>query len=171
MSYYLGIEVKQRDDGIFTSQEAYAKEVLKRFNMENCNPISIPIEVENKLSRHIIEDPSDRTLFRNLMIVKREQRAPDFIKARADIVSVHCEQTATIHLHRTINQAIRIHPWLHSSSGSSKLVYMPTISTYVGRCIGTSTSEWWKSFFQLLGPSYPAFSVSPGWISAVVEMT
>ncbi|KAK2993848.1 hypothetical protein RJ640_027325 [Escallonia rubra] len=29
MSYYLGIEVKQRDDGIFISQEAYAKEVLK----------------------------------------------------------------------------------------------------------------------------------------------
>ncbi|KAK2968055.1 hypothetical protein RJ640_025499 [Escallonia rubra] len=44
MSYYLGIEVKQIDDGIFISQEAYAKEVLKMFNMENCNPISIPIE-------------------------------------------------------------------------------------------------------------------------------
>ncbi|KAK2986530.1 hypothetical protein RJ640_005572 [Escallonia rubra] len=29
MSYYLGIEVKQRDDGIFISQEAYAKEVFK----------------------------------------------------------------------------------------------------------------------------------------------
>ncbi|KAK2994441.1 hypothetical protein RJ640_001257 [Escallonia rubra] len=40
MSYYLGIEVKQRDDGIFILQEAYAKEVLKRFNMENCNPIT-----------------------------------------------------------------------------------------------------------------------------------
>ncbi|KAK2984915.1 hypothetical protein RJ640_001268 [Escallonia rubra] len=40
MSYYLGIEVKQRDDGIFISQEAYAKEVLKKFNMENCNPIT-----------------------------------------------------------------------------------------------------------------------------------
>ncbi|KAK2969386.1 hypothetical protein RJ640_001301 [Escallonia rubra] len=53
MSYYLGIEVKQRDDGIFISQEAYAKEVLKRFNVENCNPISIPIEVEKKLSRHV----------------------------------------------------------------------------------------------------------------------
>ncbi|KAK3003876.1 hypothetical protein RJ639_019216 [Escallonia herrerae] len=39
MSYYLGIEVKQRDNGTFISQEAYAKEVLKRFNMKNCNPI------------------------------------------------------------------------------------------------------------------------------------
>ncbi|KAK3039004.1 hypothetical protein RJ639_027489 [Escallonia herrerae] len=33
MSYYLGIEVKQREDGIFISQEAYAKEILKRYGM------------------------------------------------------------------------------------------------------------------------------------------
>ncbi|KAK2986104.1 hypothetical protein RJ640_024603 [Escallonia rubra] len=51
MSYYLGIEVKQRD---------YE-------NMENCNTISIPIEVEKKLSRHIKEGPIDRTLFRSLV--------------------------------------------------------------------------------------------------------
>ncbi|KAK3026409.1 hypothetical protein RJ639_041421 [Escallonia herrerae] len=67
MSYYLGIEVKQRDDGIFISQEAYAKEVLKRFNMKNCNPISISIEVEKKLSRQVKEGPIDQTLFRSLV--------------------------------------------------------------------------------------------------------
>lgn len=39
------------------------------------------------------------------MIVEPEQRVPDFIKAGADIVSVHCENASTIHLHRTINQA------------------------------------------------------------------
>ncbi|KAI7751645.1 hypothetical protein M8C21_025309 [Ambrosia artemisiifolia] len=40
----------------------------------------------------------------HLMIVEPEQRVPDFIKAGADIVSVHCEQSSTIHLHRTLNQ-------------------------------------------------------------------
>lgn len=39
------------------------------------------------------------------MIVEPEQRIPDFIKAGADIVSVHAEQSSTIHLHRSINQA------------------------------------------------------------------
>jgi ribulose-phosphate 3-epimerase len=38
------------------------------------------------------------------MIVEPEQRVPDFIKAGADIVSVHSELAATIHLHRTVNQ-------------------------------------------------------------------
>ncbi|KAM0931913.1 hypothetical protein ACQ4PT_000011 [Festuca glaucescens] len=47
---------------------------------------------------------TDLPLDVHLMIVEPEQRIPDFIKAGADIVSVHCEQTATIHLHRTVDQ-------------------------------------------------------------------
>ncbi|XP_073117359.1 ribulose-phosphate 3-epimerase, chloroplastic [Elaeis guineensis] len=47
---------------------------------------------------------TDLPLDVHLMIVEPEQRVPDFIKAGADIVSVHCEQSATIHLHRTLNQ-------------------------------------------------------------------
>lgn len=41
MSYYLGIEVIQSDDGIFISQKAYTKGVLKKFNMLNVNPIAL----------------------------------------------------------------------------------------------------------------------------------
>lgn len=48
---------------------------------------------------------TDLPLDVHLMIVEPEQRVPDFIKAGADIVSVHCENAATIHLHRTVNQA------------------------------------------------------------------
>ena len=47
---------------------------------------------------------TDLPLDVHLMIVEPEQRVPDFIKAGADIVSVHCEQQSTIHLHRTVNQ-------------------------------------------------------------------
>ncbi|PKA59363.1 Ribulose-phosphate 3-epimerase, chloroplastic [Apostasia shenzhenica] len=47
---------------------------------------------------------TDLPLDVHLMIVEPEQRIPDFVKAGADIVSVHCEQSSTIHLHRTIDQ-------------------------------------------------------------------
>ncbi|KAJ8536274.1 hypothetical protein K7X08_034675 [Anisodus acutangulus] len=47
---------------------------------------------------------TDLPLDVHLMIVEPDQRVPDFIKAGADIISVHCEQSSTIHLHRTINQ-------------------------------------------------------------------
>ncbi|KAH0898208.1 hypothetical protein HID58_047776, partial [Brassica napus] len=47
---------------------------------------------------------TDLPLDVHLMIMEPDQRVPDFIKAGADIVSVHCEQSSTIHLHRTVNQ-------------------------------------------------------------------
>lgn len=49
---------------------------------------------------------SSKPFFLLQMIVEPENRVPDFIKAGADIVSVHCENASTIHLHRTINQVI-----------------------------------------------------------------
>jgi pentose-5-phosphate-3-epimerase len=41
------------------------------------------------------------------MIVEPELRVADFAKAGADIISVHAETAATIHLHRTLNQVSR----------------------------------------------------------------
>ncbi|KAJ2950684.1 hypothetical protein O0L34_g8943 [Tuta absoluta] len=44
-SYYLGLEIVREADGsIFIKQEAYAKKVLERFGMANCNPIGALIE-------------------------------------------------------------------------------------------------------------------------------
>jgi len=47
---------------------------------------------------------TDLPLDAHLMIVELEQHVLDFIKAGADIVSAHCEQSSTIHLYRTVNQ-------------------------------------------------------------------
>jgi len=46
----------------------------------------------------------DAILDCHLMIKDPENRIPDFAKAGADIISVHCEGASTIHLHRTLNQ-------------------------------------------------------------------
>jgi len=47
---------------------------------------------------------TDKPLDCHLMIVQPELLIPDFAKAGADIISVHAEQSSTIHLHRVINQ-------------------------------------------------------------------
>jgi pentose-5-phosphate-3-epimerase len=48
------------------------------------------------------------------MIVEPELRIPDFAKAGADIISVHAEQSSTIHLHRTLNQVCAAPHALHA---------------------------------------------------------
>ncbi|KAL0400393.1 UNVERIFIED_CONTAM: Retrovirus-related Pol polyprotein from transposon RE1 [Sesamum radiatum] len=63
MSYYLGLEVKQRNDGIFISQEAYARETFKKFKMMECNPVNTPIECGIKLSKDDGARKVDSTTF------------------------------------------------------------------------------------------------------------
>lgn len=47
---------------------------------------------------------TDKVLDCHLMIVEPELRVADFAKAGADIISIHAEQSSTIHLHRGVNQ-------------------------------------------------------------------
>lgn len=37
MSYFLGLEVKQCNEGIFVSREKYVKDLLERLGMKGCN--------------------------------------------------------------------------------------------------------------------------------------
>lgn len=46
-TYYLGLEISREKDGsVFINQKAYAKKVLERFGMADCNPVTTPIEKE-----------------------------------------------------------------------------------------------------------------------------
>ena len=49
MSYYFGLEVMQMEEGIFISQERYTKEISKKFNMFDCNPVNTPMHSGKKL--------------------------------------------------------------------------------------------------------------------------
>ncbi|XP_059638620.1 uncharacterized mitochondrial protein AtMg00810-like [Cornus florida] len=67
MAYYLGIEVKQMNDGIFIHQEGYAKEILNKFKMEDCKLVNTPMEVGIKLSRDEDGETVDPTFFKSLV--------------------------------------------------------------------------------------------------------
>ncbi|GJR08472.1 retrovirus-related pol polyprotein from transposon TNT 1-94 [Tanacetum coccineum] len=67
MSYYMGIEVKQTDEGIFICQERYAKEILKRFGMDKCNLVGTLLENKAKPSKHDGGKKVDSTLFKSLI--------------------------------------------------------------------------------------------------------
>ena len=51
MSYFLDIEVVQKNDWIFICQKKYASDILKKFHIENSKPVSTPVEEKLKLIR------------------------------------------------------------------------------------------------------------------------
>ena len=55
------------EDGVFISQESYAREVLKKFKIINYNPVNTPMELGIKLSRFDEGHIEDPTLFKSLM--------------------------------------------------------------------------------------------------------
>ena len=73
-----------------------------------------------------IRPVTDKVLDCHLMIVEPELRVADFAKAGADIISVHAEGAATIHLHRTINQ---ISHNCRGASAAREVMPLPTSST------------------------------------------
>ena len=50
LHYYLGIEVTQHPKYIFISQKRYVGELLNRFCMTECNPLSTPMEQNLQLT-------------------------------------------------------------------------------------------------------------------------
>ena len=49
MSYFLGLQVKQTDDGIFINQSKYTKNLLKKFNMQDSSTATTPMATTTKL--------------------------------------------------------------------------------------------------------------------------
>ena len=67
LNYFLGLQVKQRKDGIFISQEKYAKNLVKRFSLDSKKHTSTPMSSLVKLSLDVADVEVDPTLYQNLM--------------------------------------------------------------------------------------------------------
>ena len=67
MRYFLGIQVRQSKEGIFISQEKYLEDLLKKFRMSNCKPVSTPLSLNDKLQLNDGAEKVDATAYRKLV--------------------------------------------------------------------------------------------------------
>jgi hypothetical protein len=65
--FYLGIEVKQRNNTITLGQAAYARKLLEKVGLENCNPCSTLMEVRLQLSTRSTTLEVDTIMYRSLV--------------------------------------------------------------------------------------------------------
>ena len=52
LSFFLGLQICQRNQGIFISQTKYIREMLKRFRMGDCKPVITPMQTNCKLRKN-----------------------------------------------------------------------------------------------------------------------
>nr|CAN63433.1 hypothetical protein VITISV_033829 [Vitis vinifera] len=67
MSYFLGMEVHQKQNEIFICQQKYAKEILKKFKMEECKPTSTPMNQKEKFCKEDSAKKVDEGLYRSMI--------------------------------------------------------------------------------------------------------
>lgn len=67
MKYFLRVEIQQSATGIHICQRKYAREVLNRFGMGNCNIVRNPIVPSSKLSKEGGGAKVDSTLYKQLI--------------------------------------------------------------------------------------------------------
>ncbi|XP_030964210.1 secreted RxLR effector protein 161-like [Quercus lobata] len=67
LNYFLGLQVKQQEHGIFISQEKYAKNLVKRFDLDSKKHTSTPMSSSAKLSHDAAGVEVDPTLYRSMI--------------------------------------------------------------------------------------------------------
>ncbi|KAK6142848.1 hypothetical protein DH2020_023196 [Rehmannia glutinosa] len=64
--YFLGLQIKQSKDGFFISQSKYARNLVKKFNLDSASYMKTPMGSSQKLSREYVVESVDNTLYRSM---------------------------------------------------------------------------------------------------------
>jgi hypothetical protein len=67
LSFFLGLQIDQRNQGIFISQTKYIREMLKRFRMEDCKPVINPMQTSCKLRKYDDSKSTDQRKYMSMI--------------------------------------------------------------------------------------------------------
>lgn len=99
MSYFLGIEVLQKENEVFICQQKYAKEILKKFKMEDCKSTTTPMNLKEKFCKEDGAKKVDEVLYRSLIgcLMYLTATRPDIMHA-VSLLSRYMHCASEIHL-------------------------------------------------------------------------
>nr|GEW83521.1 retrovirus-related Pol polyprotein from transposon TNT 1-94 [Tanacetum cinerariifolium] len=67
LNFFLGLQIKQMEDGIFFNQSKYIKEMLKKFGLEGFKPMKTPMSSDTKLTKDEECKSIDSTKYRGMI--------------------------------------------------------------------------------------------------------
>ncbi|GKE50087.1 hypothetical protein Tco_1481345 [Tanacetum coccineum] len=67
LTFFLGLQVKQKEDGIFISQDKYVTKILKKISFTNVTTASTPMETQKPLLKDEDGEEVDVHLYRSMI--------------------------------------------------------------------------------------------------------
>ncbi|GJT72561.1 putative ribonuclease H-like domain-containing protein [Tanacetum coccineum] len=91
LSFFLGLQVKQKEDGIFISQDKYVTEILKKFSFSDVKTTSTPIETHKPLLKDVdgkdVDEHMYRSMIGSLMYLTSSRQDIMFVDSPFDLVA------------------------------------------------------------------------------------
>ncbi|GJW38116.1 retrovirus-related pol polyprotein from transposon TNT 1-94 [Tanacetum coccineum] len=142
LNFFLGLQIKQVDDGIFFNQSKFVKEMLKKFKLEDSKPMKTPVSTETKLTRDEEGESVDNTKYRGMIDSLLYLTA-----SRPDIMFIFClcarfqedpktsNLEAVKHIFRYIKGTTHLGLWYPKGSDIETIVYADSdhVGDYVDR--------------------------------------
>ncbi|GKD16714.1 retrovirus-related pol polyprotein from transposon TNT 1-94 [Tanacetum coccineum] len=162
LNFFLGLQIKQFEDGIFFNQSKYVKEMLKKFGLENAKPIKTHMSSETKLTRDKEGEPIDDTNYHGMIgsLLYLTASRPDIMFSVC--LCAHFQETPkTSHLKavkrifRYIKGTSHLGLWYTKGTGLETIVYADSdhtgdyvdrkstsgVCTFVGCCLTSWMSK------------------------------
>ncbi|GKD70203.1 putative ribonuclease H-like domain-containing protein, partial [Tanacetum coccineum] len=112
LTFFLGLQVKQKDDGIFISQDKYVADILKKFDFATVKTTSTPMETNKALLKDKEAADVDvqlyRSMIRSLMYLTTSR--PDIIFAVCACARFQVTpKTSHLHVVKRIFRYLKVH--------------------------------------------------------------
>ncbi|KAL4011543.1 hypothetical protein IC575_028603 [Cucumis melo] len=131
LSYFLGLQIKQRSEGIFISQEKYAKNIVKKFCLDQSQDKRTPAATHAKITKDSIGTAVDHKLYRSMIgsLLYLIASRPDIVYA-VGICARYQSDPRISHL----NAVKRIIKYVHGTTNFEILYSYDTSSEQVRYC-------------------------------------
>src|ERR1044072_5536153 len=131
LNCFLGVQVKQMEDSIFVSQSKYAKNIVKKFGLENASHKRTPAPTHVKLSKDEKDEDVDQSLCRSVIwsLLYLTANMPDI----TFVVGVYARYQAQPKASHLL-QVKRTIKYINGTSNFGILYTHDTNSTRVGYC-------------------------------------
>uniref|UniRef100_A0A6N2K750 Integrase catalytic domain-containing protein n=1 Tax=Salix viminalis TaxID=40686 RepID=A0A6N2K750_SALVM len=155
LHHFLGMGVLQTSQGIFIHQSKYAQSLLKKFGLEDCKPVSIPLPTGEKLKKIDGSELADECTYRKIVgsLLYLTATRPDLMYA-ASLLSRFMNQPTRKHM----GVAKRVLRYVQGTLHYGIEYVRNQSSTLVGFC----DADWAGSEDDSLSTSGYAFSFGSG---------
>nr|KYP47813.1 hypothetical protein KK1_030509 [Cajanus cajan] len=155
MNYFLGIEVSQKEKGIFICQKKYTEALLKKFKMSGCKTVTTPLVTKEKLQKDDGAPDADASRYRSLIgsLLYLTATRPDIMYA-VSLLSRFMQKPSQIHF----GAAKRILRYLQGTKEFG--IWYKTMTN--SSLLGYTDSDWAGSVDDMKSTSGYAFSLGSG---------